>query len=67
MTSRHANADSAMSDAGDEVPSLTGTSAAGAEAELANVAELKQRARSQEFSAAWADEWNPNPLSDVSS
>jgi hypothetical protein len=56
-----------MSDAGDEVPSLTGTSAAGAEAELANVAELKQRARSQEFSAAWADEWNPNPLSDVSS
>lgn len=31
----------------------------------ADATDLRQRAKAQEFSAAWSDEWNPNPLSDV--
>jgi len=32
----------------------------------ATIVDLQRKAQSQEFSAAWADEWNPNPLSEVS-
>ena len=34
---------------------------------LPDLADLRQKARSQDFSAAWGDEWNPNPLGDLSS
>lgn len=33
----------------------------------ANLVDLKRKARAIEFSAAWGDDWNPNPLSDLSS
>ena len=33
---------------------------------LAALSELRHKALSEEFSAAWGDEWNPNPLSDLS-
>ena len=35
-------------------------------AEGAYAADLMKKALSQKFSAAWGDDWNPNPLSDVS-
>jgi len=52
--------------ASDEEPSLDCLTTVRTEAALANIADLKQKALSQHFSAAWADEWNPNPLSDLS-
>jgi hypothetical protein len=36
------------------------------ESELAREDDLTKKAVSQPFSAAWGDDWNPNPLSDVS-
>ena len=48
----------------DEVSSSEAANAT--EAGLASHADLTRRASSQVFSAAWGDEWNPNPLSDLS-
>jgi hypothetical protein len=45
---------------------LAAVTSATSVADPARAVDLRHKAQSQEFSAAWGDEWNPNPLSDVS-